>query len=378
MAVAIGRPGNGRASAADVAELGRRPVTPLPSVPPVAFEHEELVVRRGERSGVHAVVAVHSTALGPALGGVRIWHYPAIEDGARDALRLAAGMTSKAAAAGLDLGGGKGVICAPASGLDGERRRAALLDFGDLVESLEGRYITAEDVGASPADLAAIGERTTHVTGLPPERGGSGDPSPFTAIGVEAAIRACVGARFGAPELAGRCVTVVGLGHVGAELAGLLARAGCELTVSDIVPQRRALAERLGARWVEPGEAMLSECDVLAPCALGGAIDDDNIAGLRCAVVCGSANNQLANESLADALDRRGILYAPDFIANAGGLIHIYMEIKGYSEERAVELARGIEQTLGRVIAAAAEHGATPLAGARELARERLAGALRD
>ena len=214
------------------------------------------------------VVAVHSTALGPALGGAADLALPATaDDGIRDALRLAAGMTLKAAAAELDLGGGKGVICAPAGGLEGERRRAALLDFGDLVESLDGRYITAEDVGTAPADLVAISERTEHVTGLPPARGGSGDPSPFTAIGVAAAIRACARERFGAGELAGLSVCVVGLGHVGAELARLLARRRLRADRLRHRPGQARAGRRASApRWVEPGDAMpRSSCDVLAP-----------------------------------------------------------------------------------------------------------------
>ena len=344
-----------------------------PRIPPVPFEHEELVVRQGRRSGLHCVVAVHSTTLGPALGGVRLWGYPAVIDAARDALRLATGMTYKAAAADLDLGGGKGVICVPPGiELAGRQRLDALLDFGALVESLEGRYITAEDVGTSPEDLVAIHERTEHVTGLPPEHGGSGDPSPFTAAGVEAAIRACCRERFGDPDLRGRRITVVGLGHVGSPLARRLAAAGAELVVTDIAPRRRELAAELGAEWVGPDGAMLTECEVLAPCALGGAIDAGNVDRLRAEIVCGSANNQLADESLAARLAERRILYAPDFIANAGGLIHVYMEIKRYSEERAAELVAGIEETLARVLVAASARGITPLDAARELARERL------
>ena len=344
-----------------------------PSIPAVRFDHEQLVVRRGERSGLYAIVAVHSTALGPALGGVRLWSYPAPIDACRDALRLARGMTFKAAAARLDLGGGKGVICAPPGvRLEGERRRAALLDFADLVESLNGRYITAEDVGVCPADMVTIAERTAHLTGLPPERGGSGDPSPFTALGVEAAMRACCAHAFGEPDLEDRTVAVVGLGHVGSSLARRLATAGAKLLVSDIVPERRALADELGAEWVEPEEAMLSDCDLLAPCALGGAIDRSNVEALRCRVVCGSANNQLADDGLEVELERRGTLYAPDFIANAGGLIHIYMEVKGYSEEHAREHALGIERTLAGVLVAADERAITPLDAARALARERL------
>ncbi|MQA73832.1 MAG: hypothetical protein GEU88_05720 [Solirubrobacterales bacterium] len=378
MAVTVDKRGNGLPTSSRPARAlaPERPSAPV--IPPVAFDHEELAVRRGSRSGLTVVVAIHSTALGPALGGLRVWPYSGTVDGARDALRLASGMTYKAAAAGLDLGGGKGVICAPRGGLEGELRRAALLDFGDLVESLDGRYVTAEDVGISPHDLVVIRERTEHVTGLPPEHGGSGDPSPFTAHGVEAAIRACVRARYDDPALAGRTIAVVGLGHVGLGLAQRLSEAGCELLVSDIAAQKRELAGQLGARWLDPSEAMLAECDVLAPCALGGAIGVHNVNDLRCEIVCGSANNQLADESLADALDEREILYAPDFIANAGGLMHVYMEIKGYSEERATALAAGIEGAVTRVLDTARERHITPLAAARAIARERLDAAVRD
>src|SRR5918994_3325424 len=346
------------------------------AVPPVPFEHEDLVVHRGSRSGRCVIVAVHSTALGPALGGVRMWPYRATEDAARDALRLATGMTYKAAAAGLELGGGKGVICAPdGPPADGRARRAALLDFADLVESLDGRYITAEDVGTSPEDLVTIRERTEHVTGLPPEHGGAGDPSPFTALGVEAAMRACVRERFGSTDLAGCRVAIVGMGHVGAKLARLLANAGADLLVSDIDVSKRRLAAELGAEWIDSLEALLLECDVLAPCALGGAIEADNARLLRCEIVCGSANNQLAAEGLDEALAERGILYAPDFIANAGGLMHVFGEVRGYSAERARELALGIERTMAGVLEVAADRSITPLHAAGELARERLEAA---
>jgi leucine dehydrogenase len=368
MAIAIRRTSNGKAATPPA----------LARIAPVALDHEQIAIRRGERSGLYCVIAVHSTALGPALGGLRVWHYPDQSDALRDAMRLAAGMTLKAAAAGLDLGGGKGVICAPPEGLEGARRRTALLDFADLVESLDGRYITAEDVGTSPADLIVVSQRTSHVTGLPPDRGGSGDPSPFTAIGVEAAIRACARERWGSARLAGRSACVVGLGHVGAGLARRLADAGCELIVSDIDPAKRALTDALGATWRDPDDAMLAECDLLVPCALGGAITTGNVDQLRCEVVCGSANNQLVDDSLAAGLAGRGILYAPDFIANAGGLMHVFMEISCYSEIRAMELAEGIEETLYRVFAVASELGVTPLEAANELAERRLRAALRN
>lgn len=346
----------------------------------VGAGHEQLVVRRGHRSGATVVVAVHSTVLGPALGGARLWAYASSELAIEDALRLAEGMTLKAAAAGLELGGGKGVICSPSAdaALDPQRRREMLMDFGDLVESLRGRYITAEDVGTGPADMVTIAERTQHVTGLPPERGGSGDPSPFTALGVEAAIRACAAHRYGTRDLGGLHVVIVGLGHVGERLARLLAAAGARLTVADIDAGKRAVAEELGVAWTEPDAALAASCEVLAPCALGGAIDRAALAGLGAEIICGAANNQLAEESLAEELAAAGVLYAPDFIANAGGLANVYAEHRGLEPEWVREHALGIEATMTRVLETSERLGVTPEAAALELAGERLAGALRD
>ena len=341
-----------------------------------ALEHEELVVRRGRRSGAQMVVAIHSTVLGPALGGLRLWSYADPVDGVFDALRLAAGMTYKAAAAGLDLGGGKGVICAPpGSGPPaGKRRREMLLDFGDLVESLGGRYITAEDVGTATEDMVAIAERTGHVTGMPTEGGGAGDPSPFTAMGVEAAIRACVAARRGDRDLNGVTVVVVGLGHVGGGLA--LRLAAGRRRARRLRPRSAQAGARgeLGARWLELDEAFATECDVLAPCALGGAIDRATVTALRTEIVCGAANNQLAEEGLAAELASRGILYAPDFIANAGGLMCVYRELRGHDEAWAESRALGIEQTMARILATArarAADAACGRAGARTRAARR-------
>jgi leucine dehydrogenase len=348
----------------------------------IDFDHEELLTRRGERSGMAIVIAIHSTTLGPALGGCRMWHYPHEWDGIDDALRLARAMTLKAAAAGLDLGGGKGVVCLPDGDRpSGERRRAVLLDFGDAVESLEGRYITAEDVGTCTDDMAVIAERTPSVVGLPPELGGSGDPSPITARGIEQAIRACCSHRFGSPQLRGVRVAVVGLGHVGGALARRLSAAGAELVVSDIDSAKRMLAPELRARWLEPQTALLAECEVLAPCALGGAIGEENVEALRCRILCGAANNVLADESLAERLHDRGIVYAPDFIANAGGLIHVYAELRGHDNAAVDELVDSIGVSVERVLQEADAAGTTPLEAARELARRRLAaasGAVRD
>jgi leucine dehydrogenase len=329
----------------------------------------------GPRSGATIAIAVHSTALGPALGGARMWHYESPADGIEDALRLARAMTYKAAAAGLLLGGGKGVICAPGRERpEGELRRAILLDFGDAVASLGGKYVTAEDVGTGAADMAVIAERTSHVVGLPGERGGSGDPSPVTARGVLAALRACLEHRFGNPSLEGVRVCVIGGGHVGGRLARLLAAGAAEVTLTDVDPSRRALAEELGATWVEPAEAILTECDALAPCALGGVIDAATVDRLRCGIVCGAANNVLADEHLAADLTRRGIVYAPDFIANAGGLISVYAELHQLDRQAVASLADHIGMTTRLVLDSADRHDTTPLAEAQALALQRLSG----
>jgi leucine dehydrogenase len=343
--------------------------------PAAAADYEELRVVSGARSGVTIAIAVHSTVLGPALGGARLWHYESPADGIEDALRLARAMTYKAAAAGLLLGGGKGVICAPTPERpEGELRRAILLDFGDAVASLGGKYVTAEDVGTGSADMAVIAERTSHVVGLPGERGGSGDPSPLTARGVLASLRACLEHRFGDPSLKGVRVCVVGAGHVGGRLARLLANGGAAVTLSDVDPSRRALAEELGAAWVEPDDAILTGCDVLAPCALGGVIDAATVDRLRCAIVCGSANNVLADDRLAVDLTRRGIVYAPDFIANAGGLINVYAELHQLDRAGVTALVDHIGATVALVLDAADQHGTTPLAEAQSLALQRLRG----
>jgi leucine dehydrogenase len=339
--------------------------------------HEEVVVRRGNRSGIYVVIAIHSTVLGPALGGARLWRYRVLGDAIADALRLSEAMTYKAAAAGLDLGGGKAVICLPPEReLSPDERRDLVHDLGDLVESLEGRYVTAEDVGTGTEDMALIRERTEHVVGLPVDSGGSGDPSPITARGVESAIRACSEHRYGSGNLAGRRVTVIGLGHVGSRLAERLAADGAELSLSDIDSGKRELGERLGARWLDPADAVTSECDVLAPCALGGAVDADNLERLRCEIVCGAANNVLAESSLAERLAARGILYAPDFIANAGGLINVYGELHGLDHERLDPLVDGIAEVLRRVFETAETRSVTPLDAARELSEERLDAAV--
>jgi leucine dehydrogenase len=351
-------------------EPAQRAETPL-----VTLDHEEFVVRRGRRTGAYTIVAVHSTALGPSLGGCRLWRYESSAAGARDALRLSRAMTFKAAAAGLSLGGGKGVICAePGPPPAGARRRALLHDFADTVNVLGGSYVTAEDVGTSARDMAVIAQRTRHVSGLARGRGGSGNPSPFTARGVVAAMRACCEREFGTRDLHGRTVSIVGAGHVGSELAKRLARAGAKLLLADIDPAKRALAERVQARWTDPSAALLADVDVVAPCALGGAIDEVNVGRLRARIVCGAANNQLAHDGLADDLAGRGILYAPDYIVNAGGLINISVEFDegGYDPAEARRRVDGIERTMNEILDAVAAGAGTPLIAADRLARRNL------
>jgi leucine dehydrogenase len=340
------------------------------------LEHEELYVRRGSRSELYTIVAIHSTLRGPSLGGCRMWTYDDSRAAVRDALRLSRAMTFKAAVADLPLGGGKGVIMVPPGArLSSVRRRAALLDFADSVEALDGRYITAEDVGTSSRDMSVIAGRTRHVAGLARGRGGSGDPSPLTALGVEAAIVSACERVFAMRSLRGRTIGVIGLGHVGSRVAKRCARAGARLLVADVDADKRALAEELGARWCTPEQALQAEVDVLAPCALGGFLNDETVPELHCRIVAGAANNQLADDHVAELLQRQGILWAPDFVVNAGGLINIAEELHGYDPGAARRRVRSIGTTLDEIFTRAEAEGTTPLAAASDLAGQRLAAA---
>jgi leucine dehydrogenase len=340
------------------------------------LDHEDVVVHRGRRSGLYTFVAVHSTIRGPSLGGCRMWGYTDARLALRDALRLSQAMTYKSAVADLPLGGGKGVIMtAPGEVLTSARRTAALLDFGDTVESLGGRYITAEDVGTSSRDMRVIAQRTAHVAGLPRRQGGSGDPSPFTALGVESAIRACCERVFSSNSLGERSVAVVGLGHVGSRVARRCAKAGANVVVSDIDERKRHFADELGVGWASPSAALELDVDVVAPCALGGVLDHKTVPRLRCQIVAGAANNQLASESVADLLATRRILWAPDFVANAGGLINIAEEQNGYNPTIAGRRVRMIGDTLRQIFDEAEATDGTPLTAALAIARKRLTAA---
>jgi leucine dehydrogenase len=305
-----------------------------------------------------------------------MWTYAEPWAGVMDAVRLARAMTFKSAVADLPLGGGKGVIVLPAGTVPptGDDRRAVLLDFADTIDALGGAYQTAEDVGTSTPDMCVIAEGTSHVSGLPEDRGGSGDPSPWTALGVEAAIRVACERVFGSDSLEGRAVSVVGLGHVGGPLAELLAADGARLVVADIDPSRRALADRLGAEWTDAETALTADVDVVAPCALGGVLDEDSVPRLRCRAIAGAANNQLADEGIDALLAERGILWVPDFVANAGGVINISVEFEdgGYRRDRADAKVRGVADTVRTVLDHADATGTTPLAAAMDIARRRV------
>jgi leucine dehydrogenase len=345
-------------------------MTALASAQALATDYEEVRACRGPRSGLQMAIAVHRTVDGRSLGGLRFKAYGAPDDALVDVKRLARAMTFKAAVTRLRLGGAKGVIAYPlGSPLDFELRKLALHDFAELVESFDGRYITAQDVGTSIADISYVGQFTDHIAGHPLPEGGSGDPSPYTAHGVEVAIRTTM-----QEPLADRHVVILGLGHVGSELARRLHHAGARLTVADVDPTKLAVAAQLGADCMAPEEAIFTEADVLAPCALGGVLDLDAIARLQVPVVAGAANNQLANDVAADALLERDIVWAPDFVINAGGLIAVEDELHGFDRARVERSIERIGDTLNEIYDRAARAGTNNLIAAQELAVERSGG----
>ncbi len=336
--------------------------------------HEQVVFVADAATGLRAVIAVHSTALGPALGGIRFWRYPSEAAAIADVLALSEAMTLKAAAAGLHQGGGKAVVLVDDP--DEPRPPALLHAMGRAIDELGGRYLAAEDVSATTRDMDLIDDVTPWVTGVGEERGGSGDPSPVTAVGVLAAMRATLVELEGSPDVARRVVAVQGVGHVGGHLTRLLTEAGADVVVADVNERRaRAVADAWGATLVAPDEIVGSECDVLAPCALGGVVQVTDVPSLRCRAICGAANNQLGPDvdEVDDLLAERGIVYAPDFVANAGGIINIAQEFTGYSRSAALRAVETIGATTTRVFASARERGVAPGRAATAIARERIA-----
>lgn len=334
-----------------------------------AYGYEQVAMCYDRASGLRAIIAIHNTVLGPALGGCRIWPYESEDAALDDALRLSRAMTYKSSVAGLNLGGGKAVIiCDPRR----DKTEALLRAFGRFVQSLQGRYITAEDVGTSAEDMEFIRQETDYVVGLLGE-GGSGDPSPSTALGVYCGLQACAQQVFGDDSLRGRTVVIQGVGHVGYNLAKLLHEAGAKLIVADIYPDRTAqAAKELGATVVSPDAVFDQECDVFAPCALGAILNSETIPRLKCKIVAGAANNQLATEADGVAIEKRRILYAPDYVINGGGVINVAEELQGYVRERAQRKVAGVRDNVARVLALAKERGVPTFKAADMVAEQRI------
>lgn len=331
-------------------------------------DFEQLVFCQDKSTGLKAIIGIHDTTLGPALGGTRIWDYESEEDAIVDVLRLSMGMTYKNSAAGLNLGGGKAVIIGDPAKIKSE---ALMRTFGRYVESLNGRYITAEDMNTTTQDMSYINAETDHVVGL---EGKSGNPSPVTALGVYRGILAAVNEVYGSDDLNGKVVTVQGLGQVGYSICKHLHDAGAKLYVTDI---RKESIDRvvndMGATGVAPDEIYGIDCDIFVPCAMGAVINDFTIEQLKCKIVAGSANNQLADEKHGQILKDKGILYVPDFVINSGGVINVYEELRGYNADRAMSKASAIYDAVKRVIEISKEDDIPTFKAAERMAEERIA-----
>jgi leucine dehydrogenase len=334
-------------------------------------DHEQLVYCYDPVSGLKAIIAIHDTTLGPALGGTRMWSYAREEDAVTDALRLSRGMTYKAAITGLNLGGGKAVIIGDART---DKSEALFRAYGRYVDSLNGRYITAEDVGTTVADMEHVRMETDHVTGISVALGGSGDPSPVTAMGTYEGMKAGARRLWGTESLNGRHVAVQGVGHVGYYLVQHLAQEGAKVTVCDIDSEKIArVVNEFGVGVCNLDEIYDIQSDIYAPCALGGTINDDTIERLKCKLIAGSANNVLKDEEKhGRQLRRLGILYCPDYVINAGGLINVANELEGYNQQRALRQAAQIHDAIDRIFAYADENDVPTFLAANELAERRI------
>ncbi|HYD20438.1 MAG TPA: Glu/Leu/Phe/Val dehydrogenase dimerization domain-containing protein [Flavipsychrobacter sp.] len=335
--------------------------------------HEQVVFCHDPHSGLNAIIAIHNTTLGPALGGTRLWNYNSHSEGIIDALRLSRGMTYKAAISGLNLGGGKAVIIGDAAKVKSE---ALWRRYGKFVNSLNGKYITAEDVNTSAKDMEYISMETKSVTGVPEYMGGSGDPSPFTAYGVFIGMKASAKKAWGSDSLSGKKVLVQGVGHVGQYLVGHLVEAGAKVYISDINEARiKETVEKFRAVEVVEGSRIFEmEIDIYAPCALGATINTESIEAMKCPIIAGAANNQLAVENEhGPMLVKKGILYAPDFLINAGGLINVGAELDGYNRERVMGNVEKIYDRTLEIFELAAKESIHTQAAAMRIAEKRLA-----
>lgn len=336
--------------------------------------HEQVVFCQDNETGLKAIIAIHNTVLGPALGGTRMWKYDNELDALRDVLRLSRGMTYKAAVTGLALGGGKAVIMGDATT---EKTEALMRKFGEYVDSLGGKYITAEDVGMSTKDMEYVKMETDHVTGIPMEMGGSGDPSPVTAYGVYMGMKASAKYKWGSDDLSGKRVVVQGIGHVGENLVKHLTEEGATVIINDINEARlQEVADQYGAEIVM-GDAIYDvPMDIYAPCALGATVNDNTLSRLSCEIIAGAANNQLEDEQKHGMQVREmNVVYAPDFLINAGGLINVYSELHGYDREQALERTRKIYDTTLEILTKAEQESITTHEAALRMAEQRIANA---
>jgi len=332
-------------------------------------EHEQVVFCHNKDAGLKAIIAIHDTTLGPALGGLRMWPYATEQDALNDVLRLSRGMTYKASVAGLHLGGGKSVIIGDPKT---DKSEALFRALGQFVESLNGRYITAEDVGINVGDMEYILRETNNVAGVHQVHGGSGDPSPFTAYGTLQGIRASLLNKFGNENVGDFSFAVQGCGHVGFELIKLLRAENAKVFVADINQQAVQQCIELGCEAVSTDDIYDVDADVFSPTALGAIVNENTLPRFKFKIICGAANNQLANEDTCAEVESRGILYAPDYAVNAGGLMNVSMELEGYNRERAMHMMPTIYHNLGKIFAIAKRDNITTELAADRLAEERL------
>ena len=334
-------------------------------------DHEEVVFCQNKDAGLQAIIAIHNSVLGPALGGLRMWPYATEQEALNDVLRLSRGMTYKAAVSGLNLGGGKAVIIGDPSK---DKSEALFRAFGRFVNSLNGRYITAEDVGIDVNDMEHVYRETEFVTGVHQVHGGSGDPSPFTAFGTLQGLMAALQSQFGNEDVGKYSYAVQGVGHVGMEYVKLLRERGAKVFVTDInVELVQRAVDDYGAEAVDADAIYDTGADVYSPCALGGTVNEATLDRLTCKIICGAANNQLANNEIGDEVQRRGILYAPDYAVNAGGLMNVSLEIDGYNRERAMRMLRTIYFNLARIFEISKRDGIPTYLAADRMAEERIA-----
>jgi len=334
--------------------------------------HEQVLFCNDPSTGLKAIIGIHNTVLGPALGGTRMWVYASEADALTDVLRLSRGMTYKAAISGLNLGGGKAVIIGDSRKIKDE---ALMRRFGLFVESLGGKYITAEDVGMTTKDMEYIHMETDHVVGIPETLGGGGDPSPVTAYGVYMGMKASAKKLYGGESLSGKKILVQGAGNVGGYLVDHLVKEGANVMIADIYQDniKKVVDRNPSVTVVDAGDVFAQQMDIYAPCALGATINDDSIARMKCRIIAGAANNQLANEAQhGQMLLEKGIIYAPDFLINAGGLINCYSELEGYNRDRAMDQAENIYDTTMTVLNKSEEEGKPTYQIANQMAEDRI------